>query len=848
MSVPVVVEELVGIARDREPLSVGLPLERGVVRDARRLELVDNRGELIDAQFTPLSQWSDSSIRWVLVDTLVSVDAWDHRELELRYPSAPSADDRPVPRPISKEIELHSDHRSVAIDTGEISLTIPRAGAQLVSCLRIGSTPVIHEAKGLELILTDARWKRHRVELTSVVVSDAGPFKCSVTLKGRLGPILEASARVTVWSGRGLIRIDLTIGNPTPAKHIGGTWDLGDPGSLLFRDISLRTRLAAGGEDAVIGWTDRAERPLRDEGGGFLEIYQDSSGGERWNYKTHLNRHGEVPHSFRGYRVRNSRPGSYGDRASPSLWLSTSDVDLGATIVSFWQNFPKALETRQGTLTVRLWPHQFRDLHELQGGEQKTHTIWLSAERPTNLGWTQSPLVARSTPGHYVKSDAFPHLIEWEDDENEELLELTREVVDPERGLVARRESIDEYGWRNFGDVFADHEDAGNTAPLPRVSHYNNQYDGIYATLAQFARSGDARWFQLGHEMACHVADIDIYHTELDRSAFSGGLFWHTDHHTDAETSTHRCYSNRCPQAQEGSYGGGPSAEHDYARGLAMHYFMTGWLPSRQGALSLAKWVISMDGPDDSFVGQLLPGSSGLATRTDDHSYHGPGRGAGNSVETLLDALALTGNEAFLLKAEELIRRCIHPHDDRESFELTTNPEVRWSYTVMLLALADYLEVKAERGELDERYAYAQASLVAYAQWMLEQEKLSSAKKDRLQRWTESWAAQDLRKGLVLLHAARHIDQLELRQRLRERGQQMSKAAQVELLAWDTRTLARPLILVMRYGYVCSWFSQHGGAEPLPVVVPTNLGRPSGFVPWKGKPKALIRWLKRRLV
>lgn len=844
MSVPVVVEELSGFTRNKEPLSGGLPLERGAVRDATRLELIDDHGEPIPAQFTPLSFWSDGSIRWVLVDALLSVEARGRREFELRY-LAPES--RRPQRPSAPQIEVRSDHHVVEIDTGEIKLLIPRTGSSLLSGFRLGSTPIIHEDKGLELILTDDRWGRHAVTLTSVVTSNDGPIKSSVTLRGRLGPSLEATARVTMWAGRGLLRIDLTVRNPSPARHRGGTWDLGDPGSILFRDISLRTRLAAGGEDADIGWTDQVERPLQDEDGGFLEIYQDSSGGERWNFKNHLNRHNEVPLFFRGYRVRKSQPGIYGDRASPTLWLSTSEVDLGATIVNFWQNFPKALETRQGTLIARLWPQQSQDLHELQGGEQKTHTIWLSAERPANLGWVQTPLLVRSTPAHYVTSGAFPHLVDWEVDDNEELLELTREVIDPRRGFVARREVIDEFGWRNFGDTYADHENAGNTDSAPRVSHYNNQYDGIYAALAQFVRSGETAFFQLADDMARHVADIDIYHTDLDRAAFNGGLFWHTDHHTDAATSTHRCYSRHSPQAQEGSYGGGPSAEHDYARGLATHYLMTGWPPSREGALSLAKWIVDMDGPDDSPIGRLLPGSSGLATRTDDHSYHGPGRGAGNSVETLLDALSLTGNEAYLRKAEELIRRCIHPHDDQESFDLTAIPEVRWSYTVMLLALADYLEVKVERDELDDHYAYAQASLVEYARWMLNHEGLSSEKKDLLQIWTESWPAQDLRKGLVLLHATRHVDDENQRRSLRERGLELSGSAQAELLEWDTRTLTRPLILVMRYGYIGSWFRHHPDADPLPIVQPRELDHPSGFIPWKGKPKALFRWIKKRM-
>ena len=47
------------------------------------------------------------------------------------------------------------------------------------------------------------------------------------------------------------------------------------------------------------------------------------------------------------------------------------------------------------------------------------------------------------------------------------------------------------------------------------------------------------------HELAVHVRDIDVYHTDEDKSAYNHGLFWHTVHYVDAGTSTHRSYPRR---------------------------------------------------------------------------------------------------------------------------------------------------------------------------------------------------------------------------------------------------------------------------------------------------------------
>ena len=44
----------------------------------------------------------------------------------------------------------------------------------------------------------------------------------------------------------------------------------------------------------------------------------------------------------------------------------------------FWQNFPLAMEAGDAAVTVRLFPRQSAAPHELQGGERKTHEIWLT--------------------------------------------------------------------------------------------------------------------------------------------------------------------------------------------------------------------------------------------------------------------------------------------------------------------------------------------------------------------------------------------------------------------------------------------------------------------------------------
>src|SRR5690606_8711102 len=134
---------------------------------------------------------------------------------------------------------------------------------------------------------------------------------------------------------------------------------------------------------------------------------------------------------------------------------------------------------------------------------------------------------------------------------------------------------------------------------------------------------------------------------------------------------------------------------------------------------------------------------------------HGPSRSSGNSLNALVEGHRLTGDDRYLQLAERLIRRCVHPHDDPLRHGLD-DPEYRWFYTMFLQSLGRYLAYRAERGLVDEAYAYARASLLHYARWMAANEYPWLDKPEKLEFPTETWAAQDIRKSDIFCHAALH--------------------------------------------------------------------------------------------
>jgi hypothetical protein len=68
-------------------------------------------------------------------------------------------------------------------------------------------------------------------------------------------------------------------------------------------------------------------------------------------------------------------------------------------------------------------------------------------------------------------------------------------IEGPDR-FEQKREAIDEYGWRHFGEIYGDHESV-RQKELPIVSHSNNQYDPVAGFILQYLRTADPRWWTM---------------------------------------------------------------------------------------------------------------------------------------------------------------------------------------------------------------------------------------------------------------------------------------------------------------------------------------------------------------
>ena len=739
------------------PVVFGVPFPRSLVSMDSQVQLCVDDNE-IPCQCRVLSTWTDNSICWLNVKSTLPPGDLSTARLEV------------IPGPTFSQDAQRL--RNIEWVEGSLEL-LPSSG--------LSATAVV------ELVVNQSTAR----PLARKQSFDQGPLTDMLSVSGEFSGQKDIYWELDVefWRGLDLATLSLTLHNARRAFHKGGLWDLGDKNSLLLDKFGLRLIPVGVGFSSCIhdGETTYSQIPI--------EICQTSSGGENWKSMAHCTSTGTVPDQAQGFEVRTSGTViGRGRRAAPSLRCSAGDESLEISYPNFWQSFPSGICcANDGEITVDFFPQMSAlHAHELQPGERTTQSVILAFGSHAQAWSTRvafEPPIVQPTKRWIAQTNAFPLLSESEPCRRE-FCDWFRESLEGRHSFLEHRELIDEYGWRNFGEVYADHENLHYQGAPPVVSHYNNQYDVLLGFLFRWLDTANTRWWQLASELARHVSDIDIYHTNEDRAAYNGGLFWHTDHYVSAQRATHRTYS---VDNAQGSYGGGPASEHNYTTGLLCFYYLTGDERFKQDVLSLADWVISMDDGAQTLLGILSDRPTGSASQCFSRDYHGPSRGTGNSLNAMLDGWLISQDRKYLEFAEAIIRRAVHPKQDIESLDLQ-NVEARWSYTVFLVQVGRYLELKIAHDQADEMYDYTVASLLRFGRWMLTHEKPYLEAAEKLEYPTETWAAQDLRKANALRLAARYDE--TNRARMLQRADEITESAIIDWHNFDRQTTARAMAIL----------------------------------------------------
>ena len=747
------ISEPVGLTRQRKAVRMGIPFPVNQLHKAEQLTLLNDQGQVIPFQTNVLNTWHDGSIRWLLLDFFVTCKA---NSQIIYHLDKQSNNKSPHPTGFS----ITQADALWTVNTGTCTFHINTK--QFLPFSRIESTG----HKTLENLSTCVLKFDTNSQVTAPIENiqliEDGALRKAIQLEGTFknpnnaDHSLNFSSQLTFYQHSTLCDLSISLHNPNAARHLGGFWDLGDPGSTFFESLSIKLNIKNNDRCSIKDCGSTQWHGLKTH---TFNLRQDSSGGDNWNHRIHSDKNLHRTVHFRGYQLHEqNKLREQGDRISPVIHCESDGATLfEASIKQFWQNFPKAIERTHDALALDLFPQLKGSSYELQGGEKKTHQLSLQFFSETgSLEEHIQPLHLSLKPEHYYASHAIYGLT----NSHRVLQQLIQHGIEGENNFYYKREKADEYGWRNFGDLWADHEtlEHGNDDSL--VSHYNNQYDPIYGFIRQYMKSGDPRWFELMDDLAHHVNDIDIYHTDQDRLEYNHGLFWHTDHYLDGVLCTHRTFSKSHMEIDHVEQsGGGPGSEHCYTTGLLHHYFLTGHQASKDNVLKLAEWAKYTNEGTFSvlefvlkFLKKDLPKFKRLLKGEYLFKYSFPlNRGTGNYINTLIDAYLLEPDGQKLHHIADVIKQTIGPNDPIQKRGLMDDIELNWHYTVFLQSIARYLSTKEALNQIeDDDYQYALQSFTHYAKWVVENEQPYLDNKDKLVYPNDTWVGQDLRKANIL--------------------------------------------------------------------------------------------------
>ena len=807
----ILITERSGRARELVPVQFGVPFPRGLFFNHKELALITDNESVIPSVISPTTLWPDNSIRWCLVKTQITLGASQALQLKIaRHPN--KYDTTHCQSDLIEETD-----RAIRIRTQNCVFELDKTRFNILNKVTCLNNNIID---GGHCTLATEKYGKIAAEITGyryhTDFSSDCPHSTDLAMEGQFlsdnGETVACfEARLTFFAKTDLLKCCFTIHNPRPAVHKSGLWDLGDPNSLVFSSLDLNLTLPG---ITQIDWKTGQNQPWKSYACQPFTIFQESSGGQNWNSPNHKDRNNEVPYTLNGFECRDQDSVlQTGQRASPSLQIQTQNGLVGVHIEKFWQNCPKSLGIDRNKLHIGLFPREFAGGFELQPGERKTHSFYLDFSKQADaIERIEEAVEITLNPAWIEQSKAFPYFSC--DVSGDQIHRIIDEGVTGNNSFFAKREAIDEYGWRNFGDLYADHETDGYKGDDIFVSHYNNQYDPLYGFLRQFALTGNPKWMELADDLANHICDIDIYHTKSDKDEYNGGLFWHTDHYLNAETSTHRSFSKF---HEHGAYidharGGGPGGQHCYTTGLLYHYLFTGNDASRNAVFQLTEWVTRVYEGSGTLLGILLAvkNRNRIDLKNITTGKYPFDRGTANYINALLDRYLLTHEQNTLHQVEHIIQNTIHPLDDIETRDLN-NVEITWYYTVFLQSVCRYLQVKEELNSFDDSFYYARDALLHYADWMLKNEYPYLQKPEILEFPNHTWTAQDIRKINILLFAGYYSPGTSSAYSLK--ANELYTYILDNLPAEKTRTYTRILAILMQNHGAVTYFQNTGQAQ-----------------------------------
>ncbi|MCG3178720.1 MAG: hypothetical protein BIFFINMI_01049 [Phycisphaerae bacterium] len=517
------VTESAGVARADEPVTSGVPLPKGLVKDVSELALKTADGKDVPASFSLLNKWpEDGSVRWALLDTNLSVPVDGSVKLSL-VKGTPA-----VARPVA----VTETDDAITVDTGMAKFAVSRHGFKMFDSLSLGGTPVLSTpAGGLTAVIDGKKYTTAADRKGTVTVEERTPMRVALLAKGKLADAggragFDYEVRIHAYAGSPVIKVVATVINKMGPRR---------DSHPKLSDLSIELPLAAKGATTYALGTDKNAPAV---GAVSKSAYVNVTSSDSFVLGGDASGSG---------KCKSSKPLTLG-------WgdASSGGVGVAAGVRRFWQNFPKAIEVKPGELVVHLYPSTEPEPVEVYCGMARTHEVLIvphAAGTPTDLQAKfvafQEPLFAFASPKWYCRDSGGLGLLAESAEVNpgiygaysgqilafdQKMDGIFKALAGPHQDHWQKRGvTMDTYGWLNYGDtlhwVWLKGQDRGVTqAPgTPwTIAWDGNYYDMPQMALVHFARTGNRAVFDFFVDHSWHLMDVDVIHY-LPGAQFEGG-------------------------------------------------------------------------------------------------------------------------------------------------------------------------------------------------------------------------------------------------------------------------------------------------------------------------------------
>jgi hypothetical protein len=540
--IAVTVHELDGVDRHDWPVTFSVPFAPATMRENDPLRVIDENGTALPTQARAFRKWRDGSVRWMLVDTRVSVKA--RGKARLRVAAGKSA----AP---AAALKVEDGAETIHIDTGALRFEVAKKRFGVLEKLQIKNGVVV-SAQGLASLLVGDGKSGSASSPTRVNILESTPLRVRLEIEGDYGNGFDYLIRLEAYAGQPFVRLWHTFTN------VGGG---------RYKELSQLTLEVPIGEATAATYAVGADAATVLDGpvgGKDMRVQQT----DNLSYQTN---------------------GS-GHEGRLQGWASSTNprFTVGLAGRFFWQEYPKAFDLSATGIRFHLWPASDRST-PVGMGAAKTHELVLWAAPPGSLdaGFARgvaNPLVATVDAQWIVRSGALPQAIAPPADGfvdrivNASLRYLKRNRNErwDDRGKIDCREAQGErprvgaYGMWNWGDWnFPGYHDDTKGCD----AWGNLEYDTTQTLALTFAASERAELQEAMVSAARHFMDVDTIHYHGPRPSWTGMNHPKNPLHFTFEL-------------------GGVDLGHTWNEGLLSYYYLTGDERGLQTAVGIADYLV----------------------------------------------------------------------------------------------------------------------------------------------------------------------------------------------------------------------------------------------------------------